>query len=77
MRFPPEYRDEREFFETVKRLRHIGFGRMMQMISDHWRDLDPVGALSVGPCYSEKGIKQESCSCSSFELVDSCKCSKA
>jgi hypothetical protein len=28
-----------------------GYGRAMQLLSDAWRDKDPVGALSVGSCY--------------------------
>lgn len=28
-----------------------GFGRMMQLISGWWRERDPAGAISLGPCY--------------------------
>lgn len=28
-----------------------GYGRMMQLISEWWREKDPVGAISLGPCY--------------------------
>lgn len=28
----------------------IGYGRVMQIASDAWRQKDPTGALTVGPC---------------------------
>lgn len=58
MIFPPQFKEEKEFFEVIKKLGpKMGYGRMMQMVSDHWRDLDPVGALSVGPCYDGSAEK--------------------
>lgn len=31
----------------------IGFGRVMQIAADAWRERDPVGALTVGPCIAQ------------------------
>jgi hypothetical protein len=42
---------EDDFMEVVQENRRIGYGRMMQLISEHWRKEDPLGALSLGPCY--------------------------
>lgn len=28
---------------------HIGFGRVMQLCEEIWRERDPIGALTVGP----------------------------
>jgi hypothetical protein len=28
-----------------------GYGNVMHTVSEAWRKIDPVGALSVGPCY--------------------------
>lgn len=41
------------FLQTVELLQDIGYGRMMQLISEHWRQKDPFGALTVGPCYGD------------------------
>lgn len=54
MIFPPQFKEEKEFLEIIKKFGpQMGYGRMMQMVSDYWRDLDPVGALSIGPCFNE------------------------
>lgn len=50
MQFPPQSGAEEEFMYFVTANAGIGFGRMMQLVSDYWRAKDPVGALSVGPC---------------------------
>ncbi len=44
-------RKEREFMEYVETNADIGYGRMMQLISEHWKAYDPIGALMVGTCY--------------------------
>ena len=49
MRFPPATLDEGSFLNFVKDNSHIGYGRMMQLISEYWRVEDPIGALTVGP----------------------------
>jgi hypothetical protein len=28
-----------------------GYGRIMQLVSKWWREKDPLGAISLGPCY--------------------------
>jgi hypothetical protein len=33
--------------------REHGYGRVMQLVSQWWREKDPVGAISLGPCYGE------------------------
>lgn len=32
----------------------IGYGRVMQIASEAWQRMDPVGALTVGPCAGGK-----------------------
>lgn len=54
MPFPPQTGAEEEFMYFVTANAGIGFGRMMQLISDYWRTKDPVGALTVGPCFGPK-----------------------
>lgn len=29
----------------------VGYGRVMQVVSDAWRAKDPIGAFAYGPCY--------------------------
>ncbi len=37
---------------TVKMIcRRIGYGRVMQIASEAWREVDPNGAISLGPCF--------------------------
>lgn len=58
----PALPGEQEFLDLVLRLRPLGFGRMMQIISYAWHEIDPVGALSTGPCYGllpEKDLEYE------------------
>ncbi|MCK5018064.1 MAG: hypothetical protein KAS32_13490 [Candidatus Peribacteraceae bacterium] len=44
--------DEQKFLEHVKRNRGIGFGRMMQIISFVWHEIDSIGAKSPDcDCY--------------------------
>lgn len=31
--------------------REHGYGRIMQLVSEWWRERDPVCAISLGPCY--------------------------
>jgi hypothetical protein len=57
----PKTADERAFFETVEKLRGIGYGRMMQMISEVWRRSSPDDALSVGDTYFMLEKKRERC----------------
>lgn len=52
---------EQEFIETVKRVRGIGYGRMMQIISNLWRDQDSIGALTVGETYGIEDLKRKRC----------------
>ena len=40
---------EDTFMTSVEHACGIGYGRMMQLISNKWASLDPVGALTVGP----------------------------
>ena len=58
---PPETRDEKDFLAQVARHRGIGYGRMMQMISELWRDLEGDGALYANDTYSSLFQKQERC----------------
>lgn len=51
MNFPPKTPEEAQFMDTVFKLRDVGFGRMMQLISEYWRDQDPSGALKVGDTF--------------------------
>lgn len=60
MTLPMMSRDK-EFLEIVKRLRPMGFGRMMQIISDLWYQDDPKGAFTVGECYGVEELKRERC----------------
>ncbi len=55
----PENKKEQDFIDGVKHFRNtgLGFGRMMQMISCEWFKKDPVGAISLGPCYHFKKYK--------------------
>lgn len=39
---------EDTFMTAVEDAHGIGYGRMMQLISNKWANLDPVGALTVG-----------------------------
>ena len=41
----PGSSDEVEFYETVKRLRHIGYGRMIQIIAHEWEETHPGAGL--------------------------------
>jgi len=42
---------ESTFMDFVEANSEIGLGRMMQLISEHWKRSDPIGALMVGTCY--------------------------
>ncbi|RNB89622.1 hypothetical protein EDM56_10580 [Brevibacillus fluminis] len=60
-----EFPGEREFREFVKNNSHLGYGFMMQAISQAWQQSDPVGAFTVGPCYKQVEVYGEY-----FHLVD-------
>lgn len=60
-----EFPGEREFKEFVRKNRHLGYGFMMQAISQEWQKSDPVGALTVGPCYKQVEVYGDY-----FNLVD-------
>lgn len=49
----------RGFFECMERNRDIGFGYMMQLISEYWKSIDPTGAQSVGECYGALEEKEK------------------
>lgn len=49
--------DERIFLSLVRTMKHIGYGRMMQIISHEWFRHDPTGALITGTCYGLLGEK--------------------
>lgn len=36
---------------VLRACRNIGYGRVMQVASEAWRDIDPIGAISLGPCF--------------------------
>jgi len=44
---------EDTFMTAVGDARAIGYGRMMQLISNKWANLDPIGALTVGSSLGE------------------------
>lgn len=50
---------EKEFTELVKQYSHIGYGNMMSIISRMWREKNPAGALTVGPCYKQVEVYGE------------------
>lgn len=50
-----------EFRAFVEKNREFGYGRMMQLISELWRERDPAGALSVGDAYAILELKRERC----------------
>ncbi len=39
--------------------RRIGYGRVMQIASESWRRVDPMGAISMGPCFGMLENKKE------------------
>jgi len=43
---------EEQFLAFIRANKHLGYGRMMQIISHEWWRHDPHGALSVGDCYA-------------------------
>lgn len=46
--------DEQKFLVLVRQYKHIGYGRMMQLVSHEWYRQDPIGALTAeGPCYGQ------------------------
>ncbi|KKM14353.1 hypothetical protein LCGC14_1706910 [marine sediment metagenome] len=52
---------EQEFLDYVKQHKEIGYGRMMQIISFAWHEVDPMGALSpTGQCYGTLSKKERS-----------------
>jgi hypothetical protein len=53
--------DDDEFRTFVEKNRAFGYGRMMQLISELWREHDPAGALSVGDTYASCEQKRERC----------------
>lgn len=40
-----------QFLAEVRRFKHLGYGRMMQIVSHEWYRSDKTGALVVGICY--------------------------
>lgn len=54
-------RQEADFIGFVEANREIGYGWMLQMISELWHRSDPVGALTVGPCYGTLDRHRERC----------------
>lgn len=46
---PPD--DEPLLAEVLRVCEAIGYGRVMQAVSDRWREIDPRGAFACGPCY--------------------------
>ena len=48
-------------FILQKWVRNIGFGRMMQIISEEYQKIDPMGALTVGDCVGTMRRKRERC----------------
>ncbi len=36
---------------VLRACRNIGYGRVMHVASEAWRDIDPIGAISLGPCF--------------------------
>lgn len=53
----PKSEREKRFMQAVENSRDIGFGRMLQMISIHWFKLDPLGAISLGPCWMMRRVE--------------------
>lgn len=41
---------EQEFLEYVRRNKHLGYGRMMQIISHEWHEHHPLGAHVTTEC---------------------------
>lgn len=41
---------EKEFLDTVRSLKGIGYGRMMQIIATEWYRVGGTGAFTLGPC---------------------------
>lgn len=70
MQFPPQSGAEEEFMHFVAANAGIGFGRMMQLVSDYWRTKDPVGALSVGPCFGTVDVKVEDVKIAQLQFPD-------
>jgi hypothetical protein len=58
---PPETQAEKDFMAQVASHRRIGYGRMIQMISELWRDLHGDGALYANDTYSSLQKKRERC----------------
>lgn len=43
---------EKDYLATLTMIcRRIGYGRVMQVASEAWRAIDPIGAISLGPCF--------------------------
>lgn len=42
---------EEELQAVLPLCEKIGFGRVMQIASEEWKRRDPVGALTIGPCF--------------------------
>jgi hypothetical protein len=50
---------EKEEDQVIAICKKIGFGRVMQLAADRWAEIDPIGALTVGPCKGPEIEKQE------------------
>ena len=58
---PSALLSDEDFAAFVEKNREFGYGRMMQVISELWREKDPRGALSVGETYGILEIKRARC----------------
>ena len=45
--------EDKAFLAYIKRNKHIGYGRMMQIISNEWACCDAVGAHVAVTCLAE------------------------
>ena len=52
---------DKRFARLVEEMQQMGYGRMMQIISEIWFRIDPMGALTVGPCYGTMEKIRERC----------------
>ena len=54
---------EAEADPVIRLCKLLGYGRVMQIASEAWRDIDPVGAHSTGHCFGtlERAKKHGKC----------------
>lgn len=48
---------EKEEDQVLAIAKKIGFGRVMQLAADRWAEIDPRGALTVGPCAGNSRVE--------------------